>query len=71
VKKPKAWSVTKEEQLVTAIIKVNQLCSELQLPELLPMRACQVILTASRERGVEALREFPLRVAKAASKLVQ
>lgn len=57
-RKVKAWSVTKEEKLVAAIIEVNNLCHELQLEELLPMSACKVILQASRERGVEAVRDF-------------
>lgn len=69
--KTKKWSVTKEEKLVAAIINVNQLCSELQLPELLPMDACKVILQASKERGVDAMREFPLRVVKPLTKRIQ
>ena len=63
--------MTKEQKLVAAIITVNNLCAELQLPELLPMAACRIILDASRERGVEQLRGFALQMMKAASNLVQ
>lgn len=69
--KTKKWSVTKEEALIAAIISVNNLCHDLGLAELIPMEAAKVILTASRERGVEAVREFAARItARSLSKLI-
>ncbi len=69
VKKPK-WSVAKEEKLIAAICAVNDACNELGIEPLVPMDAAKTILEHSAA-FVEAMRKYPLRVAKSASRFVQ
>jgi hypothetical protein len=69
VKKPK-WTVTKEEKLIAAICAVNDCCNELGIAPLVPMEAAKTILEHSAA-FVEAMRKYPLQVAKSASRFVQ
>jgi hypothetical protein len=69
MKKPK-WSPSKEEKLIAAIVNLNNCCHELGIEPLVPMDAAKTILEHSAAY-VEAMKKYPLRVAKAASKLVQ
>jgi hypothetical protein len=69
VRKPR-WTVTKEQKLIAAICAVNDACNELGIAPLVPMEAAKTILEHSAA-FVEAMKKYPLQVAKSASRFVQ
>jgi len=61
----------KELQLVRAICRVNNLCNELNIPELISVEASKTILEASRKRWNYEKADFLLSLAKPRTNRVQ
>ena len=48
----------KEKKLIAAIVKINNLCNELQIPELVSAEAARTVLEESRARWLKQKTEF-------------